>query len=166
MNDRIESLWADEKQRHPTWAEVRAARQNERQYPFVPIKGESWFRFLRRLPWVLKNASSPLEKLKFKRERMHQGFSEYDWWSIDKHFAQMIAKVARKYRNEGHGYPTQLDDDKKPLPEVLAVAQWNTILTEMADGFDNYAQEIITTDSPQFKRAMSLFAEWFPALWD
>jgi len=78
----------------------------------------------------------------------------------------MIAATARKYRDEGHGYPTMYDENGEELAEALATQQWSNILTEMADGFDGYAKETLTYDAPVFQRALKLFVEYFGTLWD
>lgn len=161
-------MLTEEAARNPKWAEVREARLKERKYPYNPIQPATLYERLRRLPHAIKDWywHKPSHRLKWKRERMRKGWSEYDWWSIDRHFAQMIAEVARKYRDEGHGYPIQQSENGEELAEVLAIKKWNTILTEMADGFENYAKEKLEWDDPQVKHAMALFAEWFPAMWD
>lgn len=166
--NQFEDLVAERAEHYPTWREVREGRLNERKYPHCPIPSETLRERIRRIPYAVKDAwwHRPWVRLKWKRERMRQGWSEYDWWGIDKHFAEMIAGVARKYRDEGHGYPTMFDDDGESLAEVFAVEKWRSILTEMADGFDGYAKETLAYDAPAFQRALKLFVEYFGALWD
>ena len=175
------SIVEREEGKQPTWEQVRAGRLKERRYPYCPIKRESLVENAKRKVRNLGHDKErgelckalwdysygrTREKLKWKHERMEKGFSEYDWWSIDIHFARMIALAARKYRDEGHGYPMMTDKDGEQLAETFAVQKWNNILTEMADGFDGYVKETLTADSPEFKRAMKLFSKWFGALWD
>lgn len=170
MTDTVsfDDIKAQHAAKHPTWADARAKRLKERRYPYCPLEVESLWQRIRRLPYAVKNWywHKPIHRLTWKRERMQKGWSEWDWWSIDRHFAKMIAEVARKYRDDGHGYPMQYDSDGKELWEGAAVKKWNTILTEMADGFQGYYDEKLEFDDPAVKRAMALFAEWFPAMWD
>jgi hypothetical protein len=69
-------------------------------------------------------------------------------------------------QESGHGYPPQFDKNGNEMGQARAVVQWENILSEIVDGFEGYADERLTADAPQFKRAMKLFAKWFPALWD
>ncbi len=156
----FDDRFADRASRNPTWAEVRAARLKERKYPCCPTEAETLFERIRHgiEHWHWRD---PIARLQWKRERMQKGWSERDWWSIDRHFARMIAETARKYRDGGHGYPFMRDDEGNELAEVLAVSKWNALLTEMADGFDNYAKGRLDWEEPLVKRAMVLFAEYF-----
>jgi len=129
----------------------------------------------------------PIKSFKWRRQRAYRGFSNEDWWSFDSHLARVIAAGCRKFIAEGHGYPMFPEETaawetsqgnaqetaeslRAQFPADEQVARWNKILDEIASGFEGYADgeasSVVDAQNPAFKRAMSLFAEWFPALWD
>ena len=149
-----------------SWDEIRAERLAERKWPYAPLGGESLGRKIRRLPFIIKNRYGLTERTYHAMQRAYRGYSDYDWWSFDTFLARIIATAMKDFRDKGHGYPMMTGKDGEELSEGASVAKWNAILTEIADGFDGYRNGTLTTDSPEFKRAMKLFAKWFGALWD
>ena len=54
-------------------------------------------------------------------------------------------------------------------PEGVDPQEWAAILLTIEEGFQLYADEegfLHPPDDDKFMRAMALFAEYFPALWD
>jgi hypothetical protein len=104
--------------------------------------------------------------LRHKRERARNGFSFYDWVNFDEYLAWVIVGGLKMFRHHGSGHPSQ-----------LTLEQWNDILDEMIEGFEAYlficsidavneGEEGLNKKKETSDRALQLFVEYFPDLWD
>jgi len=134
---------------------------------------EPWFK---KAYWALlrlKDRSQPIRGTKWRFERAKRGYSESDVWSFDDHLARVIAGGCRHLIVTSHGYPMFPEESgaiEKAISEYAetdaqGVARWNNILDEIATGFEGYI-DAGDAQSSAFKRAMELFAQHFPNLWD
>jgi hypothetical protein len=79
---------------------------------------------------------------------------------MDDTLARIIASAIQYFRTQHlHGHP-----------ESVEPQEWDAILLEMEEGFRTYsrigARLMSPSESDKFSRAMALFAEYFPALWN
>lgn len=44
-------------------------------------------------------------------ERVRDGFSEYDWWNFDTFIAEIVARAALKFAEEGHCYFEEMGEE-------------------------------------------------------
>lgn len=88
------------------------------------------------------------------RQRARHGVSREDAWSFDHYLAGVIAEGVEELRRQSNGHPFDL------TPE-----EWDDILARIETGFAHYHdhEEWLHED---VQDAMTLFAEWFPHLWD
>lgn len=63
--------------------------------------------------------------LKHLYQRAKQGWSYQDCWSIDWYLSDILPKMLRELKKNKHGHPHGLSED-----------EWNTILEDIAYGFD------------------------------
>lgn len=79
-------------------------------------------------------------------------------WSLDVSLAAILADAIPRLRDLDHGHPYGLTLD-----------EWRTTLTEMADGFAQYAESDKTGFDPdvdKLNRSLDLLKQWYMHLWD
>jgi hypothetical protein len=59
----------------------------------------------------IRKDSEHFDVVKHEAERAKDGFSEYDWWSFDTYIAEVIARAALKFVQEGHGYFGEMGEE-------------------------------------------------------
>jgi hypothetical protein len=95
-------------------------------------------------------------------QRGRRGFSDSDLWSLDSYLAGLLARALPELAKFNNGCPAQLCEDGNVSE---GFAQWHAILTEMAEGFAEFADDH-DASRPKIKRSLELLAEWFGDLWD
>lgn len=103
-------------------------------------------------------------KIKYFIQRGVQGYSDEDVWGLSDHLAEILPNAIRSLQN-GMGYPYGLSEKK-----------WNSVLEEIAIGFESYktiSEEFIDLQSEKGKelwkkwqKGSRLFVKYFPNLWD
>ena len=96
-------------------------------------------------------------------QRGRRGYAGYDTWEFCDYLAAIICPVLKRFRERGHGYPSE-----------ITAEEWDAILTEMIAGFEaSLAMQYLEDDSRSKEelmatqeRGLALFAKWFGALWD
>ena len=129
-----------------------------------------WWQIVRREArwwWEVWNPHGAIRRLYWFYQRGRRGWSDCDAWGFNGYLAGVIAGGCT-YLVGGSGYPGGGDAD--------TYEKWQAILKEIAEGFSIIARDedvyedgritVISSNRPEYKRAMNLFAEWFPALWD
>jgi hypothetical protein len=113
--------------------------------------------------WPDKEYKDEPDKLERHRtERAENGFSVFDWWSFDTYIAGVIANAVIKFRDEGVGYPANMD------PE-----EWKNLCTEIAEPLLAWSDDKFDLDFKEgealydrVKEAMHKFADNFGSFWD
>lgn len=117
------------------------------------------------LTWrVRKWPKDKVRQFRWNRQRINRGFSDLDWWNLNDFVAEVVAEGCKKLRENGNGYPIDLD-----------VETWHDILKKIEKGFRAYlALNDLGYDSKEeaeelekkFKEGGDLFIHWFGGLWD
>lgn len=125
----------------------------------------------------LERLSDGLREVKWFLQRGRRGWADRDTWGLDGYLARVISESVEHLRRTTHGYPAPRAEWPWPAEvDKQAERDWDEILRAIAEGFaavadDEYLAEdadgrLISEFKPEYKRAMALFAEWFPSLWD
>ncbi len=92
-------------------------------------------------------------------QRGRRGWADCDVWWLNTHLAGIIVGALTRQRRYGRSYPGCVG--------ARTEEEWDDILDRMMRGFAKVADDYDEAfESPEYKDAMELFAEWFPALWD
>lgn len=103
-----------------------------------------------------------LYKVKWGLQRMFRGYDDPLLWNLSSYITRYLLLGLRSMREHGSGYPMGFDS-----PE-----EWNAILDEMITGFEAAERFVEGIHAPQegdeelMSRALSLFQEYYLALWD
>lgn len=119
---------------------------------------------------------SPARCVKSFWQRGRRGFSDVDCWNLGSYLNSWMPQAIRRLKN-GHGYPGFLINSFDPTDEEskAAYATWQTMLEEMAQGFEasNALDEKLLPSDPgwevaqqKVEKGMALFAKHHMALWD
>lgn len=92
-------------------------------------------------------------------QRGCRGYSDEDTWNFDKYLARVIAGGVRAIRARDISYSGESEE------------AWNTILDEMADGFEAWADAQTWDDRHgevklKLQKSLALLQTHFGALWD
>lgn len=103
------------------------------------------------------------------RQRALHEFSDDQFWSLDCTIATLIVEGTKRFRESGNGYPAFFSKEFGYKGDGWA--EWENILSRIQEGFQAYLDEGgLFHDKPEqeakFKDAMTLYGEWFGALWD
>lgn len=142
-----------------------------------------WRRFCRQWWKERLSPSTYWRWLRFAYQRFTRGYTDYDWWGLDRYLSVLLPAMLRQLRDHHHGVPVNPDittDD--PEAGYHDSEEWVQILNEMIDGFEAMRQIIDYEglDSPyeetyrpwydariaKFQRAMELLGKYYLALWD
>ena len=120
--------------------------------------------------------------LKWAWQRMCRGWDDRAVWSIDVYLANIIPQMVQQLKEVTHGTPGSMFEAEDWDPKAnawkegkmeIAMAKWDAILDEIAEGFDEYYTLSVEGDgtmeaweSEKFKRAFDLLIQYFPNLWD
>jgi hypothetical protein len=123
-------------------------------------------------------------KLKMAWQRATKGYCDSDSWDIYTWFSTNIVLLLTEMRNNRHGYPYLIKNDKG---DMFTDEDWGEVLTEMITCFrmvndnsiwerklDNPSDKIILQDLKEdsqikqhyLERGMELFTKYFWDLWD
>lgn len=103
------------------------------------------------------------------QQRADRGYSTPDTFSFDHYLAGVIAGGVRELRARQVGHPAELSEDPKGHHTDDAQDVWNALLDRIATGFEIYTRSdgpVNRFADPKVQDAMTLFAKWFPHLWD
>lgn len=117
--------------------------------------------------------------IKWAWQRMVRGFDDKAVWSVDYYLAQLIPLLIMELKENERGVPGQMfeeddwDEKKFQYKEgalEIAAEKWNSILDEIAEGFQDYVNlwDFDMGDalkSKKFNRAFDLLREYFQNLW-
>ena len=106
----------------------------ETAWDFVYLPVYMFFR------WTLWENIKP-SNFKHWYQRARYGYSYRDVWSIDWYLADIIPKMIRDMKKDLHGCPGDIIDNWGGEPKTdndttMAMLQWETILTKIANGFE------------------------------
>lgn len=108
-------------------------------------------------------------KKKWKRQRIHRGFCDYDWWDLDYFYLNLFVSSLRHYAKNTIGYSPSL---------APSLEEYQQRILRLADMFENMAiWEVNHADRRDFeqefrekeeltKKAFAEMAEVFWSLWD
>ena len=131
--------------------------------------------------WILRkwnNVKLLPREIKWKIQRIKYGYSDCDVWSFDDYLLDVLIGGLSQLRNSG-SYPSKLK----------SVDEWESILSEMIDGFkigkelinlNSFPYQKDTTDYNEYylekmllkedqekhDKAFDLLKKWFYGLWD
>ena len=119
-------------------------------------------------PWIIVRNWG--HHIKWAWQRVFRGWDDRAVWSIDMYFAKTIAQMVRRLAKINKGYPVNLSMDDESLSPEQCAQKWVQILTEIAEGFEDYFNRETDcfglTESEKFKKAFDLFREYYSNLWD
>jgi hypothetical protein len=111
---------------------------------------------------------------------MRRGWDDRAIWSIDMHLAELIPQLMRRLKVKDVGIPASMfeecdwDEEKHEYKEgkfEQAIAKWEGILDEIAEGFEEYERltydvcERKALESEKFHRAFDLLREYWGNFW-
>lgn len=108
-------------------------------------------------------------KNKWKRQRIHRGFSDWDWWDLDYFYLNLFVSSLRHYAKNTIGYSPSL---------APSFEEYQQRILRLADMFEELADwEKTNADRRDFeqefkekeeltKKAFAEMAEVFWSLWD
>lgn len=91
---------------------------------------------------------------KYELQRYERGFDDTEIYDLDDTIIKFLVPRLKVFR-EIHGNFS---------PKDLTITQWNNILDEMIDGFEDYLHSDELT-SEKYIKALDLFKEYFEDLW-
>ena len=121
-------------------------------------------------------------EIKYAVQRVHRGYSDRDCWSINGFLSDIMPGMLRQLKENCHGCPEDLWDDKKDNK----CQKWDEVLIEIAQGFEA-ATSISNLDfmrpfknsepeetwearrailDKKFDRGIFLFKKYYFSLWD
>lgn len=104
----------------------------------------------------------PFEKLRRFVQRGRFGLAPSDAWSFDHYLSGVIAKGVGRLRRAN---PETGEPNGWPGYWAMTFEEWKDTLGAIERGFRHY-HEHEEWDHPDVQLAMTLFAKWFPHLWD
>lgn len=141
------------------------------------VFGYNW-KYILIHPWVFLEKF--WEESVFAWQRIFRGWDDRSVWSIDFYLAKIIPEMVRELKEKEKGVPAEMFDEDdwdnencyyKDGSMEQAVAKWETILDEIAEGFEEYyvmSNSLYVgnpLESEKFNRAFDLFRKYFGNLW-
>lgn len=117
-------------------------------------------------------------RVKWAFQRAFRGWDDSATFSVDRHIAALVPQLVRVLLKNETGTPGMMfsdadfDENGVVSPEIEAQkkAEWKQILTDIAEGFEEYAVNgdcmMFDGHSEKFEKAFDLFRKYFSALWD
>lgn len=119
--------------------------------------------------WRLRGKDAKRRRAKWKRQRIHRGFCDWDWWDLDYFYLNLFVSSLRHYAKNTIGFsPSLAPTYEEYQTRILRLAD---MFEELADWEENNAdrldfeQEFKEKDELT-KKAFSELAEVFWSLWD
>lgn len=98
-------------------------------------------------------------------QRARHGMSDADWWNFETYFANVMIYMAKKFRDEGNGVPS---DGRDSLD--VSVTKWNDKLDTIIKGFTYYLEaddeHFRDYNSAPLDAAFNTLRDNYPHLWD
>lgn len=91
-------------------------------------------------------------------ERIQNGMSFYDWINADKFLLGVIALAARKFAEDGNGFPGDMTEQ-----------EWKDTLKTIYEPLEAYCDDSVPCDERQLEEvadALRAFADYFRFFWD
>ena len=108
-------------------------------------------------------------KKKWKRQRIHRGFSDWDWWDLDQFYLNLFVSSLRHYAKNTDGFSESLAPTYEEYQaRILRLADmFEKMANWEVDNADrrDYEQEVKELDELT-KAAFAELAEVFWSLWD
>lgn len=141
--------------------------------------GYNW-KYLLTHPWVLIGAIS--QEIKFAWQRVFRGWDDKAVWDIDHYLANLISQLVKELKELERGVPTEMFEEEdwdeknfcyKDGAMEKAVAKWELILDEIADGFiyyreniyDSFTNEEIEELQRRLDNSIDLMKKHYMSLW-
>lgn len=113
-----------------------------------------------------------IRRVKWFIQRGRRGYADCDLWSLDSYLARMLPQALRQLRDTSHGYP-----------QDLTFEEWDMILTQMAEGFEEHTYimdyknwpkendvqtylEWVKPHQDKLEAGIALFGKYYQSLWD
>ena len=126
--------------------------------------------------WRLTGKDAKRRREKFKRQRIHRGFSDWDWWDLDYFYLNLLVSSLRHYAKNTIGFneaiaPTYEEYQARILKladmfEELADWEENHNPPEDCKDFGKWGLENSEQLYVATKAAFAELAEVFWSLWD
>jgi len=96
-------------------------------------------------------------KKKLQKELKENGFDNSECWNLDNTIAQFVLPRLKNFRENLHGYPSNLTEKK-----------WDKILGKMIYSFENivHSDVYVDKDYKKIQKGLDLFGKYFQNLWD
>ena len=119
--------------------------------------------------WWLSSKDAKRRRKKWKRQRIHRGFSDWDWWNLSMFYLNLFVSSLRHYAKNTIGYSP---------PLASSYEEYQARILRLADMFEELANwEETNADRRDFeqefkekdeltKKAFAELAEVFWSLWD
>lgn len=119
--------------------------------------------------WRLRGKDAKRRRAKWKRQRIHRGFCDWDWWDLDYFYLNLFVSSLRHYAKNTIGFSPSL---------ASTYEEYQARILRLADMFEELANwEETKADRRDFeqefkekdeltKKAFAELAEVFWSLWD
>ena len=119
--------------------------------------------------WRLSGKDAKRRRAKWKRQRIHRGFCDWDWWDLDYFYLNLFVNSLRHYAKNTIGFsPSIAPTYEEYQARILRLAD---MFEELADWEEtnadrcDFEQEFKEKDELT-KKAFTELAEVFWSLWD
>lgn len=119
--------------------------------------------------WRLRGKDAKRRRAKWKRQRIHRGFCDWDWWDLDYFYLNLFVSSLRHYAKNTIGFsPSIAPTYEEYQARILRLAD---MFEELADWEEtnadrcDFEQEFKEKDELT-KKAFTELAEVFWSLWD
>ena len=119
--------------------------------------------------WRLRGKDAKRRRAKWKRQRIHRGFCDWDWWDLDYFYLNLFVNSLRYYAKNTIGFsPSLAPTYEEYQARILRLAD---MFEELADWEEtnadrrDFEQEFKEKDELT-KKAFTELAEVFWSLWD
>ena len=119
--------------------------------------------------WRLRGKDAKRRRAKWKRQRIHRGFCDWDWWDLDYFYLNLFVNSLRHYAKNTIGFsPSIAPTYEEYQARILRLAD---MFEELADWEEtnadrcDFEQEFKEKDELT-KKAFAELAEVFWSLWD
>lgn len=119
--------------------------------------------------WRLRGKDAKRRRAKWKRQRIHRGFCDWDWWDLDYFYLNLFVSSLRHYAKNTIGFsPSIAPTYEEYQARILRLAD---MFEELADWEEtnadrcDFEQEFKEKDELT-KKAFAELAEVFWSLWD
>lgn len=132
-------------------------------------------------PWII--ISEVWEEIEMAWQRAIKGWDDRQTWSVDYYYSKILSELLSKYKEVNNGVPANVIMDvcgkdyefgsESQEQFKKASELWDSILTEMIDGFayyydhkkNYYEHENYDLVEKKIKRSLELFSKYFENLW-